>query len=478
MKAALCTSDIQPPSLRGELPTMAKGKTCQSKRRQLLAKLSAAGLMFAVVLGAGAAPAQTASKPLSANDVSILFPPPRSPGDLVNLIAVSDLTGPTGSAQRLFSDGDFSRFIANAENPERPGVPDSGARRIQLPDVVKRIEAWFVAGIRIDPGAPGLSADVIAQFGRQPQIRLIIQPVTNGPEGFKVHDTAGHLIFSFNLDPDPPLDGCAPFPRFKPDDEAFKAIVRDVASLRDQLAAGKFGNVKVSTAGDMNVHPGLVGASAKPFRDAVKKALLEKHLSPQRLNTMAIMGISPPEPWVFVSMLRVPQAGLIAVPGPTLDGLHAAQMFSILSGTHVVPRPVTNNQNPITCRHAALQTPPLPLASRKGVSTADFIDANVPNSRVLEIVNIIADPKKSHFFNTDCVSCHTETAQPLARKVQNFAVPGVNPAVLPRENWNVRNFGWFPSFLHGGPAAATITRRAAAETADVVDFINSQLLNK
>ncbi|WP_246787930.1 hypothetical protein [Bradyrhizobium sp. CCBAU 53421] len=409
--------------------------------------------------------------------MSILFPAPRSQADLANLIAVSDLAGLNGSAQRLLSDADFARFIANAENPEHAGVPDSGVRRIQLPEALKKIDAWFVAGIRIDPGAPGLSADIIAQFGRQPQIRLIIQPVTNGPDGLKVHDTAGHLIFSFSLDGDPALDGCAPFPRFKPDDEAFKAIIRDVVALRDQLAAGQFGNVKVATSGDMNVHPGLVGASAKPFRDAMK-AFLEKHLSPQRLNAMAVMGISPPEPWVFVSMLRVPQAGLIPVPGPTLDGLHAAQMFSIVGGTHVLPKPVTNNLNPVTCRHAALQSPPLPVENRKGVSTADFIDSNVPNSRVLEIVNIIADPKKSHFFNTDCVSCHTETAQPLARKVSNFAVPGVNRAVLPKENWNVRNFGWFPSFLHGGPAAATITRRAATETADVVTFINSRLLDK
>lgn len=434
------------------------------------------GMTF-VALEAKSALAQATSKPLSANDVSILFPPPKSPADLASLIAVADLAGPTGSPQRLFSDADFARFVANAENPERPGVPDSGVRHIQLSDAMKKVDAWFVAGIRIDPGAPGLSPDIIAQFGRQPQIRLIIQPVTNGPDGLKVHDTAGHLIFSFNLDPDQPLDGCAPFPRFKPDDEAFKGIIRDLAALRDQLAAGKFGNVKVSTAGDLNVHPGLVGSSAKPFRDALK-ALLEKHLSPQRLNTMAVMGISPPEPWIFVSMLRVPHAGLIAVPGPTLDGLHAAQMFSMVGGKHVIPEPATNNQNPITCRHAALQTPPLPAINRKGVSTSEFIDANVPNGRVLEIVNTIADPKKSHFFNTDCVSCHTETAQPLARKVQNFAVPGVNRAVLPKETWNVRNFGWFPSFLNGGPAAATITRRAAAETADGVAFINNRLLSK
>jgi len=436
---------------------------------------------LAAAFAVGTATAQTPPKPLSANDVSILFPPPQTAADIANLIALSDLVGPTGSPQRLWSDEDFAQFLANAENPLRPGpdhTPDSGVNKISLPDSVKNIGAWFVAGIRIDPGAPGLSKEIIAQFGRQPQIRLIVQPVTNGPEGFKVHDIAGHLIFNFTLTPpDPPLDGCAPFFRSKPDDETFNGVIRDVAALRDQLAAGKFGGVKVATAGDMNVHPGLRGASAKPFRDALK-AMLEKNLSPQRLNTMAVMGIDAPEPWIFVSMLKIPVAGFIPVPGPTLDGLHVAQMFNIIGGKHVVPQPSTNNQNPITCRHAALQNPPLPIADRKGVSTSAFIDGNVADSRVIEIVNIIADPKQSHFFNTDCVSCHTETAQPLTKNVKNFVVPGVNKAVLPKENWNVRNFGWFPSFLQPGPVAPTITRRAAAETADVVSFINSQLLNK
>jgi len=132
-----------------------------------LASLLAAGVMFAAALELGTAPAQAASKPLAPNDVSILFPPPKSAGDLANLIAVSDLAGPSGSPQRLFSDADFAHFIANAENPEHPDVPDSGARHIQFPDAVKKIDAWFVAGIRIDPGAPGLSPEIIAQFGRQ-----------------------------------------------------------------------------------------------------------------------------------------------------------------------------------------------------------------------------------------------------------------------------------------------------------------------
>jgi hypothetical protein len=448
----------------------------RSKYLWLLPKLLVAAFAINVAI-VKIAPAQSASNPLSPNDLSILFPAPQKPADLANLIAVADLAGPTASPQRLWSDDDFAHFLANAENPERPGVPDAGVRKIALPDSVKNIKVWFVAGIRIDPGAPGLSNEIIAQFGRQPQIRLIVQPVTNGPDGFKVHDIAGHLIFSFTLDPpDPPLDGCFPFFRSRPNDEAFRAVIRDLAALRDQLAAGRFGGTKVATTGDLNVHPGLRGASAKPFRDALK-ALLEKHLAPGQLNTMAVMGTRPPEPWIFVSMLKVPQLGLITVPGPTLDGVHVAQMFSVRGDKHVVPQPATNNQNPITCRHAALENPPLPIANRQGVSTSVFIDGNISDSQILDVVNIIADTKKSHFFNTDCVSCHTETAQPMAKNIKNFKVAGVSAAVLPKETWNVRNFGWFPSFLRGG-VAPTITRRAAAETADVVSFVNSQLLNK
>jgi len=51
-------------------------------------------------------------------------------------------------------------------------------------------------------------------------------------------------------------------------------------------------------------------------------------------------------------------------------------------------------------------------------------------------------------------------------------IPGIDPAALPKDVWNVRNFGWSPA----GGLQATVTRRTAAETAAVVTFINSQLL--
>jgi hypothetical protein len=151
-------------------------------------------------------------------------------------------------------------------------------------------------------------------------------------------------------------------------------------------------------------------------------------------------------------------------------------MLSFRGNQHVRPAPATNNQNPITCRHAAFQ-PALPNTDRNGVATADFFDGKVVESRAKEIVDIIADPKKSHFFNTDCVSCHTDTRQAMDR-IKDFVVPGVATQVLPKENWNVRNFGWFPSFFRSGAVEATVTRRTATETDEVVAFINKELLGK
>ena len=438
--------------------------------------LVAAGVF---TLGASMTAAQPPTpQPLSANDVSILFPAPRNAKDLANLIPLSTLNGPAGSG-RVWSDADFNRFLAIAENPAVQVA--GGLPPLRLPAEVKRIDAWFIAGIRIDPGAPGLSKEIIEQYGQQPQIRFIAQPVTQSGGTFHVHDIAAHLIFSYSAQPPEPGAVKECLPRSKPDMAAFQPVIRDVVALRDQLASGAFGNVKVDTAGPLNVHPGLSGASAVPYRNALK-GLLERHLVSARLSAMAVMGLAFPEPWIFIAMAKLPdksgQLVFVPVPGPTLDGAQVAQMLNFRGGPQVVPAPVTNNQNPITCRHAAFQNPPQPASERKGVATAQFIDGNASDTRIREIVDIIADPKQSHFFNTDCISCHTDTAQPVVRFGNNFKVEGVAPAVLPKEDWNVRNFGWFTSFLKKGPAVPTATRRTATETAEVVEFINRELLGK
>lgn len=439
-------------------------------------------LLSAVAL-AVAAPSQQAlsqepARPLALNDISILFPPPAKTADLTNLIRLSDLVSPQGA--RLWSNEDFQQFLVIAESAGGVSGSVSGSQfRLGLPAEVKSIDKWFISGIRIDPGAPGLSPKIIEQFGQQPQIRFIVQPVSQRAGGrVHVHDIAGHLIFAFMSGADGAAqDGC--FPRPKPDMPTFKKVVGDFAGLRDRLAAGQFGGMKISTAGPLNVHPGFTGAAAKPFRDALK-SVLEKHIVPQRLTAMAIMGLDGPEPWIFVAMqknLRLSPPPVGSVPSPALDGKQVAQMLNFRSITpEVVPEPATNNLNPITCRHMALPDPARPT-DKKGVSTAELFKSNVPDARLMEIVDTIADPAKSHFFNTDCVSCHTDTRR-LLNRFSDRKIDNIAPAVLPKDDWNVRNFGWFTLAFRTDPAVATVTRRTATETVEVLEFLNKEVVGK
>ncbi|QGM99696.1 hypothetical protein F7D14_13340 [Methylocystis parvus] len=407
-------------------------------------------------------------------------------------MAIADLTAPdpkdATKREAIWPAAVFAQFIANAESPAT-GIGND--HRISLPAGAHDVKSWRIAGLRIDPGAPGLTSDIIAQFGQSPQLRFILQPVTRKADGgVEVHDVAAHVIYTFSAGKDAPAEtGCSA--REKPDMEAFRKLARDFAGLRDDLAAGKFGGAAITTAGKpLGVHPGLAdNRTAKPLKDALA-AVLERHLSGGKLNAMAVMGLpSPaPEPWIFMAMAPVPpgvvpslpNGGFIPVRGPTLDGKQTAQGLSFVDDTHVMPTPAPNNLNPITCKHAALLAgeAALPVAQRKGLATAPLFqmgDAPVSDPKkvatIQETVDLVADADRSHFFNTDCVSCHTDTrrAMDLLKKT---SVPGVDSAALPKEKWNVRNFGWFPSFFRR-TLEPTATRRTASETEAVVKFINA-----
>ena len=455
------------------------------------------GLIGAVIVcGVGAwackskVPPAPAVQPLSANDVSWLFPAPTQAADFANLIAVRDITTPDPQdptkRDPVWSDATFKQFLAIAENPV---VQVAGQPSIGLPAEAHTMDAWFVAGIRIDAGAPGLSNDIHAQFGQLPEIRLIIQPVTHNPDGTpRVEDIAGHLIFNFTLAKldDPAQTGCLQRPQ--PDLDTFREIVADVAALRTKLSDGQLGAHKVTTAGvPLGVHPGLADpTTASNVRQAMK-SLIEKYISAQRLQAMAIAGLpaGAAKPWIFLSIQEVPagvdpalpNGGFDPVHGPTLDGKQFAQLLQGAGTTpRVVPVPSTNNLNPITCKNAALSPTSLPIEQRNGVATFTLFPTPPPSAdQSKQILDTIADPTKSFFFNTDCVSCHTETR--LTMDLLNVtAIPGIDTAALPGGKWDVRNFGWGNA---GKPTLQpTVTRRTANETAAVVTFINSQLLPK
>ena len=437
----------------------------------------------------GAAPAQTqAIAPLSADDVSLLFPVPTRAGDLANLIAVSDLTTPNGQdptkRDPVWPDAVFQQFIAIAASPaaQVAGTPT----RIGLPTEALSKSNWFIAGIRVDAGAPGLSREVQGQFGRSPEIRLIIQPVTRNLDGTpKVDDIAGHLIFDFTTIGAPAQAGCLPLR--VPDLDALNAIVADVAAIRTKLADGQLGTDKVSTSGvPLGIHPGLADpTTANNLRSEIV-AFLERHISGQRLDAMAIAGLpaNAGNPWIFLSMGQVgpgvvpalPNGGFVPVPSPTLDGQEFAEMLEPAGKLpRVVPAPQTNNLNAITCKNNAAPAG-LPVAGRSGVATAALFGNTPPTANTTaQVVDVIADPTKSHFFNTDCVSCHTETRRRMDI-LGVKAIPGIDPAALPNGQWDVRNFGWGDAGRAG--MQATVTQRTAAETAAVVTFINSEMLAK
>jgi hypothetical protein len=431
--------------------------------------------------------AQTpAVQPLSADDVSWLFPAPTHAEDFSKIISMRDLIAPGGQdrtkGEPVWSDSAFQQFLGIAASP---AAQVTGAARIGLPPEAQARDNWFVAGVRIDAGAPGLSSDMRAQFGQSPEIRLVVQLVTKSNDGTPiVHDIAGHLIFDFVSGVDIPAQaGCLPLR--VPDLVAFKAIVAELAAMRTKLNDGGFGKAVVTNGRPLGVHPGLSDATTADNLRAEMMAFLERHISAPRLGAMAIMGLPAGGafPWIFLSMANVPPAtvpglpngGFVAVPGPTLDGQQFAEMFQPAgSNPRVVPEPHANNRNPITCKSAAAPAG-LPVAQRVGSSTSDiFANPALSADTQRQIQDRVADPAQSHFFNTDCVSCHTETRAAMA--LGPVADPRLDPAVLPNGNWNVRNFGWSPP--SEGAIQPTATRRTAAETAAVVSFINSELLAK
>src|SRR5205823_11138940 len=123
-----------------------------------------------------------------------------------------------------------------------------------------------------------------------------------------------------------------------------------------------------------------------------------KHLSDKRLSAMAFMGINPPEPWIFFALDR--SSGKWAVANnPILPG--PAQMLIFRGGTPICPDPL-----------------PLNLDGKRGVSTAALFGADprpkleqavfndLPNLKFKDIPDLVANPARAHFFNTDCMSCH------------------------------------------------------------------------
>lgn len=421
---------------------------------------------------------------IDVNDVSILFPAPKSVQDVSTLISIDELRSSIDNLPAL-SSSQFAEMVRISESNDSR----VGNHKIVFTDRIRDIGRWKIAGIRFDPTAPGGSDAIAEKFGRSPQIRLIIQPITTAGR-LKVHDVTFHLMYTYAAGIEDGEPGV--FKKVIPDLQKSKEILDDLIELK-QLCA----DAGVDTDGLLGVHPGLKNPSDVPMLRTRIKQFLNKHLHPSRITAAAVMGLAVNgiEPWIFVAMHHDARANVFsAVPSPGLGPVQSApkaQMLNFTGGDIIAPEPITSNLMPMD------NDLRIPSDTRFGVSTiALFSNEPIsnkavtakrsngeifrdPNLRNADVDDWVANPIRSHFFNTDCVSCHTEsTRRALQRGTASesdfsFKLPegvsGVQKSVLPTSKYNVRNFGWFDT-------KETVTLRTANETAEVVEFINHTML--
>lgn len=434
----------------------------------------AAGLVvpFAAILIAVAPAAGDASEPFAAGDLATLWPVPATVADADALISADAALDDGGS---LWPRADFDRALELAAGVRIPSPsPLRDFAVIDLPDAFRDPHVWKVVAFRVDGSAPGGHADVVALFGSDPQLRVTLQPVTvrDEDEKVEVHDVAAHLVFHFVAPAEPGADGGS---RPTADRAAFEAVLADVRAARDAARAAG-----ADTAGPLGVHPGFSTPDPAAFRDRLAD-LLRKHPAAARLRAVSLMGIEDPEPWLFFAAARRPGSPLQLSAVPSLAP-ETAQMLTMrgFPKGRVVPEP-SNRQ----FGDRGVSTAPLfdlvPGSPRLAdpALPGDADEAEVPT--LADVPDVIANPRLSHFFNTDCVSCHSETARRRGlgladRPAGPFTFtppagdPGPDPALLPTDRWNTRMFGWFP---RGGRVAATVTRRTANEAAEAAEFVNA-----
>jgi hypothetical protein len=434
-----------------------------------LMRLLLAGVGFVLALRVSMTPSFGDEPRFDVNDVSYLWPVPTIKEDVAGLISVDERLA--DGVSPIWPKKVFDSVIQTARSVTvtTSAGTENGIDFRPFANQFAQPATWKIVAFRVDPSAPGCDAKLIALFGSTPQVRLIVQPVTVSDSGqVKVHDLTTHLVFNFAKGTDPPLVPTGP-PRSIPDREKFREIVEDLKALKAASDA-----VNVPTAGKLGVHPGL---KAK-VPDVVKnvRSFVKKHVSEQRLAAVAFMGLDTPEPWIFFTMSKKMDGTFVRSPHPTLGGKDA-QMLTFRGGFPVMPVPSTTN-----------------LDADRGVSTSVLFEKDIVGKLARpvfaglahplhqDIPDIVANPQRAHFFNTDCISCHTESARrkelliPAGDGMFRYTPPanisGIDPGLLPQSKWNVRNFGWFP----GEPAVPTVSMRTANEAAESADFVNREYL--
>jgi hypothetical protein len=275
--------------------------------------------------------AQSPATHFDVNDISFLWPAPKTQTDMNQLVSLDELLS---DGSPILPDNLLSFVLDNAQ--KNAVTASSGAvLKIAFPDIAfQQAHTWKVVGMRIDPSAPGVDPVAIALFGSSPQVRLIVQPVTLNSNGTpRINDFAMHLVFDFIAGFEPVLTPQGT-QRVIPDKDAFRSVLQSLQDIKAMMQ-----RANIPTEGELDVHPGF-RKQVPGFAEALK-ALVKKHLNQQRLAAIAFMGVRQPEPWIFFALGK--QNGVfVPFPHPSLNR-SLAQMLTFSGGMPVVPVPANKN---------------------------------------------------------------------------------------------------------------------------------------
>ncbi|HEY0705540.1 MAG TPA: hypothetical protein VGG33_02015 [Polyangia bacterium] len=297
----------------------------------------------------GAAEAPLPATALGVNDVSYLFPLPKTVAEINNLLAVDPkIAGPTLLTDAMMTTALKEGFF----------VLGGDGFRSEL----------RVVGLRLDPCAAVTAVPDPATC--RSEVRLVAQPVRGSGGVVSTTDIAMHLLYQVTR--------------------------ADLDALLAGLLALKPGNENLSAL-PLGPHPlmvkqGLAGAFAKGTN-----ALILKHVAPAKLLKVATMSVSrEPDEWDFVQF-EVRAGNLIA---QNIAGLHDAGNPS--------PRMFISITSLPGGRRYSSTPPDEAIGFPEALRTSTSVQQLSPEAlkAALGRLGDIENPAKSSVEKVDCASCH------------------------------------------------------------------------
>lgn len=372
----------------------------------------------------------------------------------------------------------FDAVAPDSANVKPTGQKSGSKKFIDLrghPEAKDR-KNWRIVSLRIDPCAAQHNSECEVEF------RLIAQPV--GKDG-QVLDYAAHLLY--HLGDLSVQSGRVQYgKRFRKNVVPFSELVKLVQAVKFESEKAP----ETSTSGaPLGVHPGLAAENPQAGNIASAVQNLIARATKGGLTTVTTMQLSGlKEPWTFFQGAVVPNQG----------GRLVWQPDFITGGTpsYYIRTAHAPGGFPIT----GTQPPPSNPVNTNNLFAADgkdrFIDA-----LALDNPGRFGDEgagsgtgeggrEKFSVLNTDCITCHTTATRaqalsvPVSRNREAMANlymprPGITgylaPEVVPRAQYDFRNFGYFV------PRGKTeheprVMTRTLNESAEVAAFFNAEIL--